>query len=65
MTMKFDTILGLFDKDRASSSAVKIFEGMVFLLTNVDKSREDRKAEKEFLKDPSLSSDESASECKV
>ncbi|KAK3105884.1 hypothetical protein FSP39_007808 [Pinctada imbricata] len=52
--------IGLFDKTSAPTK--KIFKGMVFLLTYVEKSSEDRKVEKDFLKDPSLSSDESASE---
>ena len=57
-------IIGLFTGDLGPIPTKKLFRGMLFLLTNVDKSAEQRKQEKELLQDSSLetSTGESAGE---
>ena len=59
-------ILGLFSGDLGPLPTKKIFKGMLFLLTNVDKTAEQRKQERQLLQDSSLetSTDESAVEGK-
>ena len=57
-------LIGLFTGDLGPIPTKKLFRGMLFLLTNVDKSAEQRKQEKELLQDSSLetSTGESAGE---
>ena len=59
--------VGLFTSDLGPIPTKKLFRGMTFLFTNVDKTAEQRKLEKQFLQDSSLetSTDESAAEQEV
>ena len=64
VTLTFDIFSGLFSGDLGPLPTKKIFKGMMFILTNVDKTAEQRQQERQLMKDSSLetSTDESAIE---